>query len=285
MKTGFIGLGAMGASMARNIALAGLLSAVWNRNRNIALEFANQWSVDASENPADLASNCDLIGICVSADSDVLEVIDALMPGIQPGSVVADFSTVSSTTARTAAERLARRGAGFLDSPVSGGVEGARDGTLAMMIGGEESTLQRVMPVLKTLGKRIVHMGPVGSGQATKAVNQIMVAGINQAVTEALAFGEYQGLPLERLIDVVESGAAGNWFLSHRGRTMTRGEFKPGFKLKLHYKDLMICEAMAREMGFDSKVINSTLDDYSVLMQQGLGNEDNSALYRLKRPR
>ncbi len=285
MKAGFIGLGAMGASMARNIAHSGQLAAVWNRSATTALEFAQELNIEACENPAQLAAICKVICMCVSADHDVLEVVDKLLPGLQPGAVVVDFSTVSSETARRVARLLERRGVDFLDSPVSGGVEGARNGTLAMMVGGDEGVLGRLMPIMNSMGKRIVHMGPAGAGQAAKAVNQIMAAGINQAVTEALAFAQSQELPIERLIDVITSGAAANWFLEHRGRSMTRGDFSPGFKIRLHHKDLKICQAMARTSTFDSKVIDSTLEDYSRLMEKGHGDEDISALYRLKRPR
>ncbi|MCI0654447.1 MAG: NAD(P)-dependent oxidoreductase [Methylococcaceae bacterium] len=285
MQAGFIGLGAMGASMARNIAASGQLSAVWNRSPSIALRFASETGVQACANPAGLGALCEVVCICVSADPDVLEVVGALSPGLKTGSVVVDFSTVSADTARRTAEILEQRAVSFLDSPVSGGVEGARNGALAMMVGGDQNVLQRVMPILKTMGKRIVHMGPVGAGQSTKAVNQIMAAGINQAVSEALAFGEYQELPVERLIEVIASGAAGNWFLEHRGLSMTHNRFNPGFKLKLHHKDLLICRDMARKLSFVSRVIESTIEDYARLMEQGHGDDDISALYRLKRPR
>jgi 3-hydroxyisobutyrate dehydrogenase len=126
-------------------------------------------------------------------------------------------------------------------------------------------------------------MGPTGAGQNTKAVNQIMAAGINQAVTEALAFGQAQGLPMDKVIDVIAGGAAGNWFLQHRGPTMTRGTFAPGFKLALHHKDLKICQIMARQIGASSTLIDMTLADYEQLMAAGFGDEDISALYRLKK--
>jgi 3-hydroxyisobutyrate dehydrogenase len=284
-KAGFIGLGAMGASMARNLAASGQLLAVWNRTASTARHFARETGVEACATLADLARQCEVVFLCVSADPDVLEVIDALLGELRARSVVVDFSTVSSETARRAGEMLARRGVAFLDSPVSGGVEGAHNGTLAMMVGGDEIVLQSVMPIMSAMGKRIVHMGPIGAGQTSKAVNQIMAAGINQAVTEALAFGEYQGLPIGRLIEVIASGAAGNWFLDHRGPAMTRNSFTPGFKLKLHHKDLLICRDMARKMSFDSRVIDATLEDYARLLEQGHGDEDISALYRLKHPR
>jgi len=130
---------------------------------------------------------------------------------------------------------------------------------------------------------RIMHIGASGAGQATKAVNQIMGAGINQAVTEALAFAEKQGLPLDKVIEVISGGASGNWFLQHRGATMTQGHFAPGFKLALHHKDLLICQQMAQQVGASSTLVDKTLADYEQLMAEGYGDEDISALYRLKR--
>ncbi len=144
---------------------------------------------------------------------------------------------------------LAEKQVAFLDAPVSGGVEGAKNGTLAMMVGGDADALEKARPVLEAMTGRIMHMGATGSGQATKAVNQIMCAGINQAVTEALAFAQAQGLAMDKVIDVISGGASGNWFLQHRGSTMTQGTFAPGFKLALHHKDLKICQSMAKQTG------------------------------------
>lgn len=284
MKAGFIGLGCMGLPMARNLAQAGLLDCVWNRTETKRLEAAQELEVFAAATPKELAQRVDVVLICVSADADLLEVINRLLPSLKAGTVVVDHSTVSATTARTAAERVAAHGGEFLDIPVSGGVEGARNGKLAMMAGGSAQTLEKVMPMLQVMGSRVLHMGPVGSGQATKAVNQIMCAGINQAVTEALGFGAAQGLDLEKVIEVVASGAAGNWFLDRRGPTMLQDRFDPGFKLALHHKDLAICLNMARDLGYALPVTEQTLKEYAVLMEQGHGEEDISALYRLKRP-
>ncbi len=281
LKSGFIGLGAMGAPMAANLAAAGLLAAVWNRTLDKAERLAKRLGVTAAASPADLARRCDVIQICVSADGDVLEVIDTLLPGLQPGAVVIDHSTVGSETARTAAAKVRAAGGDFLDAPVSGGVEGARAGTLAIMVGGDPATLERVQPVLATIGGRIAHMGETGMGQATKAVNQVLCAGINQAVCEALAFGRALGLDLERVIEVVSQGAAGNWFLEKRGPTMIRGVFQPGFKLALHHKDLTICREMARRAGVPVPLTERTLADYERLMAEGHGDEDISALLRL----
>jgi 3-hydroxyisobutyrate dehydrogenase len=284
MKTGVIGLGAMGAGMAINLHKAGHLASFWNRSDAPAQHIADQTGLTAAASPEAVAQACELIITCVSRDADVIEVVKAMLPGIQPGTIVIDTSTVSSGTAKVLADLLSSVGADFLDSPVSGGVEGARKGTMAMMIGGDAAIVEKVRPVLETIGGKIIHMGPVGSGQATKAVNQIMAAGIAQAVTEALAFGEAMDLDLEKVIDVVGSGAAGNWFLDHRGKTMVNDVFDPGFKLALHHKDLCICHDMAKNTAdVELPCVEATLKDYETLMADGHGEEDISGLFRLKR--
>ncbi len=281
MQTGFIGLGAMGIGMAKNVAKAGFLSAVYNRTTEKATALSSELGVWAFDSPQQLAAHTEVILMCVSADDDVLAMVSAIAQTAKPGSVVVDMSTVSMTTARQAAAILAEVQVGFLDAPVSGGVEGAKNGTLAMMLGGDAALLQKVRPVLESMTARIMHMGECGSGQATKAVNQIMAAGINQAVCEALAFGQKQGLDMEKVIDVISGGAAGNWFLQHRGPTMTQDVFQPGFKLALHHKDLKICQAMAEQSDVSTVIIEKTLAEYQKLMNDGYGDEDISALYRL----
>lgn len=277
-----IGLGAMGVGMARNIAKAGYLTGVYNRTAIKAQNLAVELNVTAFRQPEELAANVDTVLICVSADNDVLTVVNSLATTIKPGAVVVDMSTVSSDTAKQAAAMLAAKQVAFLDAPVSGGVEGAKTGTLAMMVGGDRDALEKVRPVLASMTRCIIHMGSSGSGQATKAVNQIMAAGINQAVTEALAFARSQNLPMDKVIEVISGGAAGNWFLQHRGPSMTNGTFAPGFKLMLHHKDLKICQSMARQIGTSTEMIDKTIADYEQLMAAGYGEEDISALYRLK---
>ena len=281
-SVGVIGLGAMGAPMARNLARAGLLASVWNRTRTKAEALAAELGVACANDPADLARHCDVVLTCVSADVDLLAVIDLLISGLDADKVLIDTSTVKPSTAIEVAQRLAEVGCGFLDAPVSGGVEGAKQGTLAIMVGGDTATLERARPILEAIGKRIAHMGPVGSGQATKAVNQIMAAGINQAVTEALAFAEAQGLPLDKVIEVVSAGAAGNWFLEKRAPNILQGEFPHGFKVALHHKDLGICKAIAAQYGVALPVVEMTLVHYGRLMEAGYGDEDISALFREK---
>ncbi|KJV08100.1 NAD(P)-dependent oxidoreductase [Methylocucumis oryzae] len=283
MQVGLIGLGAMGQGMAKNLAKHGYLTGVYNRTAATAQRYADELTVICYLSIARLAEAVDVIAVCVTADNDVLDIVKQVANAAKPGTVVVDMSTVSNATARQAAEILADKDIAFLDAPVSGGVEGANNGALAMMVGGDAAVLERVTPVLHAMAKRIMHMGPTGAGQATKAVNQIMCAGINQAVTEALAFAKAQALDLEKVIDVVAGGAAGNWFLDHRGKTMVNDSFKPGFKLGLHHKDLKICQTMAAASGVAIPVSDMTVNDYQQLMAQGFADEGISALYRLKR--
>ncbi|MDQ0009452.1 3-hydroxyisobutyrate dehydrogenase [Luteibacter jiangsuensis] len=283
LKAAFIGLGAMGAPMAGHLHAKGLLAAVGNRGQAKADALAKQLGV-AAPALADIAASCDVVALCVSADADVIGVVEALAPSLKKGAIVIDHSTVAPATATRAARILAEVGADFLDAPVSGGVEGAKNGKLSVMVGGDTGVLERARPVLEAYGLRITHMGQVGSGQATKAVNQVLVAGIAQAVTEGLALGEALGLEAERLIPTLAAGAAGNWFLDKRGATMLRNEFSVGFKLALLHKDLGIVRGIASEAGTDRTIIEQSLADFGELMAQGYGDDDISALIRLKRP-
>ncbi len=282
MQAGVIGLGTMGSGLARNLARHDLLATVWNRTAATGEALAEELRLEAAASPADLAAVCDVILTSVSADADLLEVLDAMAPALGEGKVVVDTSTIAVDSARQAAARVAETGARFLDAPVSGGREGAQQGTLVMMVGGDAEALTAALPALEACARRIVHMGETGAGQATKAVNQIMAAGINQAVSEALAFGRASGLDMERVIDVVSGGAAGNWFLGHRGPSMVNEDFQPGFRVALHRKDLAICRQMLAEMGVALPLVEMTLKHYDELISHGRGDEDISALYRLK---
>lgn len=279
-RVGFIGLGAMGAAMARNLAAAELLTAVWNRSPDKAAALATETGCQHADSPAALASLCDVVMLCVSADEDVLAMVDALLPRLRAGQIIIDCSTVSMQTAEAAARRVAEQGAEFLDAPISGGTEGAKHGTLTFMIGGAQAAFDKALPVFQAMGSRIQLMGGIGAGQATKAVNQVLCAGINQAVCEAMHFAEALDLPLDDVVDVVGSGAAGNWFINHRGKSMTRGEYPPGFKMALHHKDLKICEAMADKAGVAIPLSVQTRQDYEPLIEAGHGGDDISALYQ-----
>ncbi len=281
-KVGMIGLGAMGVGMAKNLANADFLTVIYNRTSEKAQSLAQELNVSHALSIEELAAQVNVICLCVSRDEDVLEVIEAISRAVLPNTIVVDMSTVSSHTARQAAAILACKDVDFLDAPVSGGVEGAKNGTLAMMVGGNEVVLEKVRSVLKSMANRIVHIGETGCGQATKAVNQIMAAGINQAVTEALAFAKTQSLPMEKIIDVISGGASGNWFLQHRGMSMTQGLYPAGFKLELHHKDLKICEQMGEKAGINLPLTTQTRLDYEKLIAEGFSDCDISALYHLK---
>ena len=282
LKVGFIGLGAMGNPMARHLHAHGLLTVVGNRSMDKADVLAAELGMRTATSAQDF-SECDAVMLCVSTDSDVLQNVEALADVLKPGAVVVDHSTVSSDTARRASEILADREIAFLDAPVSGGVEGAKNGKLSVMVGGDAAALERVRPALESYALRITLMGAVGAGQATKAVNQVLVAGINQAVCEGLALGEKLGLDPELLLPTLGAGAAGNWFLEKRGATMLRDEFAPGFKCAHLLKDLRIVQAMAQAAGIRATVIEQSLHDYAELVAHGRGDEDTSALIVLKR--
>ena len=283
MKTGFIGLGAMGIPMAYHLHKRGYLVAVWNRTQSKAATFAGETGILHVNDISELCAICQAIIICVSRDEDVKAVVNAMLPYLQPNTIVIDTSTVNPVTAVDIALQLKQQNVDFLDAPVTGGVEGAKKSKLAMMVGGDAQILQRATPVLQSFTARIEHMGKHGKGQAAKAVNQLMAAGINQAVTQALAFAERLQLPLEKTIEVICDGAAGNWFLEHRGLSMTQERFQPGFRVALHHKDLVICEQIAENIGIELPIARTTREDYQQLMDMGLGDEDISALYRLKK--
>lgn len=280
--TGFIGLGAMGRGMARNLHSAGLLRGVWNRTASRATDLAAELGIEAASRPAALAADCEFIVTCVSADADVLAVVDDILPALRPGSIVIDCSTTSADTAREAARRLGEASADFLDAPVSGGVEGAAKGTLAIMVGGSQSAFERARPVLAAMGHAITHFGATGAGQAAKATNQIMCAGIIQAVAEAMAFAKAEGLPLAELVATLGRGAGSSWYFVHRAPNMVRDEYPPGFRVRLHEKDLRICHDMAARHGVALPVVESTLEAYRRLVEQGHGDEDISTIFRLK---
>lgn len=279
----FVGLGAMGASMARHLATHGALKAVWNRSADKAERLAAELGVAAPTALAEVAPLAEVIFLCVSADADVRAVVAALKPGLRAGQVVVDTSTVSRETALAIAAELAAIGVDFLDAPLTGGVEGAKNGRLSVMVGGEAAVLERVRPLIEAFAARITHMGPVGAGQASKAVNQVLVAGIAQGVCEGLAFAEALGLPTDKLLDVLTGGAANAWFLEKRGRTMLADQFEGGFKLALLHKDLGIVRQMAETLGARLPIVEQAHADYAELKAEGRGDEEISALIRRKR--
>jgi len=272
----------MGAPMARNLHKAGLLAAVWNRSAEKATALAAELNVAAPASLEEFARLVDVVVVCVSADADVRSVVERMAPGLARGALVIDCSTVSADTARWAAQFLAGRGVDFVDAPVSGGVEGAKNGALAIMCGGKRESFDAARPVLAAMGKAIEHFGPNGSGQATKATNQIMCAGIIRACAEAMAFAGAHGLPLDRVVATLGAGAGSSWYFVHRAPNMIRGSYPAGFRVKLHAKDLGICRDMAAQFGVSLPVVDSMLAEYAELIARGYGDEDISATHRLK---
>ena len=282
LRVGFAGLGAMGAPMAKNLHKAGLLAAVWNRSADKAQVLVAELGCPAPASLDKFANTLDTVMICVSANGDVRSVIEAMAPGLAKGTLVIDCSTVSADTARWAEAFLAAREVRFLDAPVSGGIEGAKNGALAIMCGGEPAAFEASKPILAAMGKTIEHFGPAGSGQATKATNQIMCAGIIRACAEAMAFAGAHRLPLERVVSTLGAGAGSSWYFVHRAPNMVRGSYPAGFRIKLHAKDLGICRDMAARFGVSLPVVDSMLAEYAELIAKGYGDEDISATHRLK---
>jgi len=268
--------------MARNLHKAGLLAAVWNRSADKARSLGAELGVASPATLPEFAGLIDAAVVCVSADSDVRSVIELMAPGLARGALVVDCSTVSADTARWAATLLGERGVSFVDAPVSGGVEGAKNGALAIMCGGERAAYDAAHPLLAAMGKTIEHFGPSGAGQATKATNQIMCAGIIRACAEAMAFAGAHDLPLDRVVATLGAGAGSSWYFVHRAPNMIRENYPAGFRVKLHAKDLRICHDMAARFGVSLPVVESMLAEYAELIKQGFGDEDISAAHRLK---
>jgi 3-hydroxyisobutyrate dehydrogenase len=277
---GFIGLGIMGRGMARNLLKAGFPVYVWNRTAARMDELAADGAQTAAS-PAALAAQCDVVFICVSDTPDVEAVVlgeGGVIHGARSGTLIVDMSTISPRATRSIAAQLAERGVGFLDAPVSGGSEGATRGTLSIMVGGDEAHFQRALPYLQAMGKTITHMGPVGSGQLTKLVNQILVVINMLAVSEALVFAQAGGLDLEKTIQAVASGAAGSWMLSNRGTQAIVRDFRPGFTIDLQQKDLRLVLEAADEMGIPTIATSLVFNLYRVLQRDGLGDQGNHGL-------
>jgi len=268
--------------MARSLHRAGLLTGVWNRTASKAAALAEELHCHAFTSLEQLAGNCEAVVICVSADEDLRAIISGLTPGLNPNMIVMDCSTVSAATVREVHSELDRLGVSFLDCPVSGGVEGARNASLAIMVGGDEPAYARALPMLQAMGKNVAYLGSSGAGQAAKATNQIMCAGIIQAVGEAMAFAHAEGLPLDRLIELLGKGAGSSWYFVNRAPFMAHDSYPAGFRVRLHAKDLRICREMAEKHGARLPVVESTLEQYAELIAKGYGDEDISSIYRLK---
>jgi 3-hydroxyisobutyrate dehydrogenase len=281
-KIGFVGLGIMGSGMARNLIEKGHAVTVWNRTASRA-EYLVAAGATLAESPKAVAAGCDITMICVSDTPDVDAVLhgaEGLLAGLSAGGLVIDHSTISpSATIRFAGE-AAEPGAAWLDAPVSGGSEGAAKGTLSIMIGGDTGEFERAKPYLEAFGTTITHVGPIGSGQMVKLVNQILVVGNQLAVSEALLFAEAGGLDLEKTLGAVTGGAAGSWMLANRGPQMIVRDWRPGFTIDLQQKDLRLVLEAADELGAPVPGTSLVFQMYRALQRRGLGGDGNHALVR-----
>ena len=281
-RIGFIGLGIMGQGMARNILQAGFSLAVWNRTASKMGPLEAEGATAASS-PADLAAQSDVIVICVSDTPDVEAVItgeQGVLEGVKPGSLVVDCSTISPIVTRNLADVLAERQVAMLDAPVSGGSEGAAQGTLSIMVGGAVKDFERAIPVLEAMGKKITHVGSNGAGQTVKLVNQILVVGHALALSEAMLFAEAGGVDLAKTLEAVSAGAAGSWMLSNRGPQIIRRDWRPGFTVDLQQKDVRLVLGAADELGVPLPGTALIHQLYRTLQARGLGGDGNHALIK-----
>ena len=283
---GFIGLGIMGMPMAKNLLKAGYTVVAYNRTASKAEALAAEsgGAARAAASPREVAEACPIVITMVTDSPDVEKVVlgpGGVIEGIQKDAALIDMSTISPAVTRSIAARLGERGAHMLDAPVSGGSWGAIEGTLSIMVGGDEAIFQRCLPVFQAMGRNITHVGPNGMGQTTKLVNQILVAGTMNAVAEALVFAAKAGANLERTIEAVAGGAAGSWQLQNLGPRLIKGDFAPGFMVRLQQKDLRLVLEAAREMSVPLPGTSLVSQLYASLEAEGRGEEGTQALARV----
>jgi 3-hydroxyisobutyrate dehydrogenase len=275
-------MGTMGAAMAANLARASVPLTVWNRTPGRAASILALGAAEAPT-PAALAAEAEIVVLCLSDTPDVEAVLfgpAGVADGIRSGSLVIDCSTISPRASVGFAERLTAQGVGFIDAPVSGGSEGAQKGTLTIMCGGSKSDVERGRPVLAAMGKTITRMGEVGAGQATKAVNQVILAGTYLGVAEGIVLAIKAGLDPDTVVEALAGGAAGSWVLQNRSGRMIADDYPLGFRIALHRKDLAIALELAREVGAALPVAGIAEQIENGLIAKGHGDDDNSALAR-----
>lgn len=268
--------------MAENILKAGHTLTVHNRTRVKEEPLANMGAKRAGS-PKEAAAEAEVVITCLSDTPDVEEVIlgdNGVIQGAASGTVVVDMSTISPVTTREIATALGEKGIKMIDAPVSGGSEGAEKGTLTIMVGGEESDLDKIRPVLEAMGKTITLVGPIGAGQITKAINQIIVGGVYLSVAEGLILGLKANLDMEKVVKALSAGAAASWVLEYRSSNMINNTYPLGFRVRLHRKDLRIALEAARELGISLPVAALVEQIENGLVARGHGDEDVSALAR-----
>ncbi len=280
---GFIGLGIMGRPMAKNLMEAGYDLVVNNRSPEKAEELAGEGAT-AAATPREVAEGCDVVITMLPDSPQVEEVLageDGVFEGVREGALIVDMSTISPVVTESLAKGAKEKGASLLDAPVSGGDVGAIEGTLSIMVGGEEADFERAKPLFDVMGKTVTHVGPTGAGQVTKAANQIVVALTIEAVSEALVLGSKGGVSPEKILDVLGGGLAGNKVMEVKREKFLSHTFDPGFRSELHHKDLGIALAAGREYGV-ALPVTAIVDQMLLTMRRkGWGGEDHSALLRI----
>ena len=283
MKIGFIGLGVMGEPMARHLLAAGHDLALWARRPQAAAELVAE-GVPLCATPAELAARSEVVISVVTASADVDALAfgaDGLAAGFAPGAIHVDMSTIAPAMARSLAQRYGAQGMGFVDAPVSGGAQGARDASLAIMAGAEADTLERVRPLLQAMGQRIVHVGPPGAGQVAKACNQMIMVSATQACAEALRLANAHGLDLGALRRALMAGSAGSRVLELMGAKMAERDFSAGIEARLHHKDFAIVMDEASALGVPLPLAAQVWQQLNALMGAGWGRDDTSSLLRV----
>ena len=283
-RVAFLCLGVMGGPMAGHLARSGLSVAVYNRTRSRSDAWAEEHSkfdVSVASSPAEAVRDAEVVFACTGADADLREITlgeKGAFAAMLPGSIFVDHTTASATVARELADLAGECGIGFLDAPVSGGQSGAEQGTLTIMLGGNESTYERVAPLLDHYAKKHLLLGPVGDGQLAKMVNQICIAGLVEALSEGLHFAEKVGLDVSRVVEVISQGAAGSWQMDNRAKTMIQGEFDFGFAVDWMRKDLGMALEEAARWGAPLPVTAQVDERYARLQAKGGGRLDTSSL-------
>jgi len=278
MRIGFAGLGVMGGPMAGHLVRAGHVVRGYNRTAAKAEAWAASYGASAAATPQLAAQDADLVILCVGNDEDVREVTTAAAETAPAGCVFVDHTTTSAKVAREMAEQVARSGCAFVDAPVSGGQAGAENGQLSVMAGGQAEALAKAMPALEAYSKAVQHMGPVGSGQLTKMVNQICIAGVVQGLAEAVHFAQNAGLDPDAVYGAISKGAAQSWQMDNRWTTMARGEFDFGFAVDWMRKDLELVLDEARANGSHLALTALVDQFYSEVQALGGARWDTSSL-------
>jgi 2-hydroxy-3-oxopropionate reductase len=280
-RIGFIGLGIMGMPMARNLMEAGYELVLHNRTRYKAEELATAGRAEVADSPSEVARNSEVVITMLPGPPEVAEIVageDGLLDGAGEGSLLIDMSTSSPVLTRELARSARERGVGMLDAPVSGGDVGAIEGTLSIMVGGDEANFQRAKPLLESMGKTITHVGPTGAGQVTKAANQVVVALTIEAVSEALVLGSAGGVSPQKILEVLSGGLAANKVMEVKREKFLSHKFEPGGKVEFHHKDLGIALAAGREYGVVLPVTAIVDQMFDSLLARRRGGWDHSAL-------